>query len=444
MRSALLFALLALPSLQEPPKRGVVALKGAKIYTMSGAVIDAGTVVLNGRVIAAVGKEAAIPAGATVIDCSGKVIIPGLIDVGATVYVGEGDAMGAADQDAYDAIDPFTEDWKELVAAGVTAVYVNPPNRGPVNGLGAILRLTGSTDPARLVARRAAALKLTLGVGAAEQSTAQQRYQDYRTLKSVFESAKAYRETWEKYHKDLAEYGTKKKQWDEQQKAPKEPPKDPPKEPAKQDPPKAAEEPKKPRKPAVDRRQEAVSRALDPANPLPVRIEAHTRDSIEYALKLADEFKLKLLLEQGTEAVDVAPAIAKAKVPVLVGPVVVYGMRRVEYLNHSPAAAAALSKAGVEVAVGSFPTARAGHSTGSSRFLLDAAAITCAHGLSKEQALKAITIDAARLLGVHGALGSLDANKRADLVVLDGEPFESTTRVVRVFVDGETLFVRKE
>ncbi len=447
--AALAVAVLSFVSLprQDPPSKKVIALKGAKIYTVSGAAIDAGTILINGRQITAVGKDIAIPDGATVIDCAGKVVIPGLVDVCSTLYVGESDAPGAPEQDAYDAFDPFNETWKEVVAAGVTTVYVNPPNRGVANGLGVIVRLTGTTDPAKLAARRAAALKFTLGVGAADSSAPQQRYQDYRTIKSMFEGAKLYRETSDKYQKELAEYEVKKKQWDEQQKQPKiDPPKtDPPKtDPPKADPARLTEEPKKPRKPAADRRNEALARALDPANPLLVRIEAHTTDSIEYALKLAEEFKLKLVIEQGTEASRMADVLAKAKVPVLVGPVVIYGLKRVEYLGHSTESAALLAKAGVEVAIGMFPTTRAGHGgPSSSRFLLEAAAIAASKGLTREQALKAITIDAAKLLGIQASVGSLEAGKRADIVILNGEPFDAATRVDRVIVDGETQYERK-
>jgi imidazolonepropionase-like amidohydrolase len=205
------------------------------------------------------------------------------------------------------------------------------------------------------------------------------------------------------------------------------------------------EAPKKPRKPATDRRNEALARALDPANPMPVRIEAHTSDAIEHAIRLADEFKLKLLIEQGTNAASMTDALAKAKVPVLVGPLFIYGTKRVEYLGHSRETASKLAAAKVEIAVGSFSTWRAGHTGGgASRFLMESAALCVASGLTREQALRAVTLDAARLLNLQASLGSLEAGRRADIVVLSGEPFESETRVERVLLDGEVVHPRKE
>jgi imidazolonepropionase-like amidohydrolase len=106
----------------------------------------------------------------------------------------------------------------------------------------------------------------------------------------------------------------------------------------------------------------------------------------------------------------------------------------VDYLNHSVATASTLVAAGVPVAIGSFSDG-----PGGSRFLAESAAYAASRGLTREQALAAITIDAARALGIDATHGSIDKGKAADLVLLRGEPFESGTTVERAWVNGDAV-----
>ncbi len=435
---------------QDPPKplRKPVAIKGARIYTGT-AVIEKGTVLLEGARIKAVGQDVEVPADATIIDASGRVVIPGLVDAGSYLFVPYADAStgGSAEHDVFDAIDTFGRDEAEALAAGVTTVLVRPLARGPLCGLEAVLHLP-SRDTQRFSMKRSAALKMSLGFSGGDTSTASQRQADFRSTRQAFDGAKQYKETWDKYKKDLAEYQGKKKQWDEQkQKLDDKTPKPEKKEegPAKEAPKQAdapKEEPKKPPKPRIDPRNEVLVRALE--GQLAVHIEAHAVDSIEHALALAEEFKLKLVIEGATEAHMVAEAIAKAKVPVIVGPVLRYGIPKVEYVNHSVACAAILAKAGVDVAIGSLPHPGAGHTNaGAGCFLLESAATAVAAGLSRERAIRAVTLDAAKIAGLDRVIGSIEVNKLADLVILTGDPFDAGTRVDRTIAAGETVYQRK-
>jgi len=111
----------------------------------------------------------------------------------------------------------------------------------------------------------------------------------------------------------------------------------------------------------------------------------------------------------------------------------------VDFLNHTTGNAAALARAGVPVAIGSF-----GDEPGAAtRFLAESAALAASRGLTREQALACITSEAARCLGIDKTHGSIEKGKCADLVVLTGEPFESGSVVERTILDGETLFHRK-
>jgi imidazolonepropionase-like amidohydrolase len=480
-RLVLAIALLGLPALassrpQDPSTRPALVLANVRIYTVSGPVIDGGSILIENGRIKAVGKSISIPSDAKILDLAGRVVIPGLIDVASGLFLqSDASSGGSAEHDVCDALDFFDDkDQKEALAAGVTTVCVPPPSRGGMQGLAAVVRVHPGASPETRILKRAAALKLSLGVSTGDVSTASQRYRDYAGLKEAFEGAIKYRESWEKHRRELEEYEKKKKEWDAKKKpAPKkdddakkeepkkdeakkdepkreeprkgDPPKAPDPAPEPQDPPKpggsktaSADEPKKPSKPRLDPRSEVLVRALDEKNPLTVRVEAHTIDCIELALKLAEEFKLKMVLEQATEGARVAEAIAKAKVAVAAGPVFRYGLPRVDYLNHSVDTAAQLAQAGVEVSIGTFPISAAGHrGAGAGRFLMEAAAWASSRGLTREQALQAVTLNPARQLGLADQIGSIAPDRMADLVVLRGEPFEAGTTVEKTLVAGE-------
>ncbi|HZE99187.1 MAG TPA: amidohydrolase family protein [Planctomycetota bacterium] len=405
---AVLFAV-SLQAGEQPPAKPV-AIRGGRLYTGAGAPLDSATVLVEKGLITAVGKDVPVPADATVTDATGKVLIPGLIDAASRLYTVARDVSpGSAEQRALDGLDFYAPDVAEVVQAGVTTVYVGPVSGGVLNGLGVILHL----DPAHTVLQNDAALKLTLGASGGDSSTSLERYQSYSQLRQAFDAARAYAEAWEKYRHDSAEY-----------------------EQAKKDKKADANEPTKPK---TDPRPELLLRTMDPKKPLIVRMEAHSADAILLALKLIDDYKLRAVLEYATEGGPVATAIAKAKIPAVVGPVFRLGPYSVDYLNHSPATASLLVNAGVPVAIASFGDERAGlQGAGGSRFLLESAAFAGSRGLTREQALATVTIDAARILGIDKTHGSLEKGKVADMVLLSGEPFESGTRVERVWIDGRT------
>jgi imidazolonepropionase-like amidohydrolase len=382
---------------------------------VTGAPLDGATLVIESGRISALGKDIAVPADAAVVEVGGKVLIPGLIDAASRLFLAPGDrSAGSAEQNVLDAIDFYLTDYREAVEQGVTSVYVGPQSIGTINGLGAVVHL----DATHTVLLKDAALKLTLGASGGDTSTALERYQSYAQLKQTFEGARQYAESWEKYRKELADF--------EQKKARKE-------------------EAKEPQRPKSDARNEVLGRTLDSKQPLRVRIEVHSADAIALALRLADEFKLRAVLEYVTEGGAAAVAIAKAKTPVVVGPVFRTGTYSVDYLNHSVSTASTLVAAGVPTAIGTFGDERAGQwGAGASRFLADSAALAASRGLTREQALAAITIEAAKILGIDGTHGSIDKGKAADLVLLSGEPFESGTVVERTWIGGECVHERRQ
>jgi imidazolonepropionase-like amidohydrolase len=150
-------------------------------------------------------------------------------------------------------------------------------------------------------------------------------------------------------------------------------------------------------------------------------------------LRLAQEFKLKVVLDCAAEAHQVVEQIKAAGVPVIVHPTMARAAGETE--NLSMETAATLRQAGIPIALqsgfeGYVPK---------TRVVLFEAAVAAANGLGFENALAAITIDAARMLGIDARVGSLQPGKDADLALFDGDPFEYTTRVAAVIIDGRVV-----
>lgn len=401
---ALVALLLTLSQDPVPTASQPLVFRGAKVYTMDGPPIEGASVVVENGRIAAVGRDIAPPPGSRVLDVSGKVLLPGLIDAACHLLLDPpGQLPGSPEQDVLDGIDRFAPDVREALAHGVTTVFLRPPGSGPAAGLGAVVRLDGPLT----VVRRRAALRLSLAAGT-QASSPVQRYEAYRRLSRLLEEAREHGSAVEKYEKDRAAYEEKKK-------AVK---------------PEAA--PKPPNRPARDPARDVLSGLFDDKAPLAVRIEAHASDAIGHALRLLEEHKLAGVLEGATEAAERAGELAKAKTSVVLGPVFAYGTPSVDFLRHTPATAAALAKAGVPFAIATFRDGR---------FLLDSAAAAVGAGLPAEAGLAAVTREPARLLALDDA-GTIAQGKRADLVLLSGDPFDARTKVEETWIGGERVFAR--
>jgi imidazolonepropionase-like amidohydrolase len=395
---------LALAASLARAQQSSIALVGARILPVSGRPVARGVVLIESGKIKVVGPNLAVPAGAQVVDLTGRVLIPGLVDAHSSLFLSDAElaGAGAADRDVLDAVDFFDRDAEQVLAHGVTTVYLSPGNRSGINGVGAVVKLgaPGPGDaegsPRAQVLRPRAALKLALGLAAANRSSSLDRLASYESLRTAFRSAQQYAKSFER---------------DEQQPN--------------------ANESRPRRVPA----QEVLAAALK--GEIPVRIEAHRADDILNALRLADEFRFKLVLERATEGARLAREIAARQVPVVWGPVLLPGPPRLDTLNHSPAGAAALARAGVRVAL-----VTAGQSGLTSRFLLENAAAASGFGMKPEDALRAVTLTAAEVLGVADRLGSIEPGKDADLVVLSALPWSPTAKVEQVFVNGAPVYPR--
>jgi imidazolonepropionase-like amidohydrolase len=191
------------------------------------------------------------------------------------------------------------------------------------------------------------------------------------------------------------------------------------------------------KKPAPNLKLEALELALD--RKIPVYFSAHRADDLNTALRLSKEFNLKPVLSLATEGYLIPETLRDAKVPVVVHPT----MQRpsgMETMHSNLRNAATLADYQVPLAL---CTAFEGY-VPKTRVLRFEAAIAAVNGLGFDRALSAITLDAAKVMGIADRYGSIDPGKVADLVLYDGDPFEHTTHVTHTLMDGRVVYDRGE
>lgn len=185
------------------------------------------------------------------------------------------------------------------------------------------------------------------------------------------------------------------------------------------------------KRPARDLKAEVLMRVLD--GEVPLLVTVHRSHDILTALRIAEEFDIKIVLNGGAEAYEVIDQIKQAGVPVILHPTMYRAGGETENLSFETASK--LQAAGIPVAL------QSGFESyvPKSRLVLFEAAVAAANGLSFEQALGTITIEAAGILGIADRAGSLEAGKDADLALYDGDPFEYTTHCIGVVIEGEVV-----
>ncbi len=429
MRLALPAALL-LVCLGTSSDAQTIAIRGGRVITMAGPAIVSGTVLMRDGKIIAVGADVRVPPNATIVDATGKTVMPGIVD--AMSYYG----LEAADLNEtaepitpeLNVLDGYTPTGREfepgvtalrasdVLSGGVTSQYIAPADATLIGGQGAVVKTAAPTF-AKLVVREGAAIDFTLGNAPTRTFRGRQRSPSTRAMsvaliRQALVRAQEYRRQWEDYA-------------------------------AKPDSVRAKTAP-----PGRQLGNEALVRLLN--REAPARIQANTASDIRTALRLAEEFGFAMILDSGSQAFEMASELAARKIPVVLGPVAhpfVSGDEvpdRDEYPAPDERSAARLTAAGVSVAIASFARTFGSLASGSTgRWLLQDASIAAGYGLAEDDVLRAITINPARILGVADRVGSLEPGKDADVIILSGAPTAIRTWVERVYVAGELVFQRR-
>lgn len=388
-----------------PPQTKAIAIKGATIHPVTGPDIPSGTIVFDNGKITAIGADAAIPANAEVIDGTGKHVYPGLINantvlglveigaVRATVDVEEAGALNPNVR-SITSVNPDSELIPVARAAGVlTALSV--PEGGIISGQSAVLRLDGWT-PEEMTVLSPAAMhvrwpNLTIDRRPRARKSVKDQLEEMekaqKQLREAFQIARAY---WQARKNPGPDFKT-------------------------------------------DLRWEALMPVFD--GKLPLCVHAGTLAQIQAALAWAKETQLKIVLVDADDAWRVAPQLKEADVPVILGPATSLPPRRDDDYDSAWTSAAKLQQAGIRVCIAS--NGRGAETN--ERNLGYEAGLAAGYGLPKEEALKAVTIYPAQILGVADRLGSLETGKAATLIVTNGDPLDFPTQVEAAFIDGRKI-----
>lgn len=169
---------------------------------------------------------------------------------------------------------------------------------------------------------------------------------------------------------------------------------------------------------------------------IPLRAHAHRADDILTALRIAEEFGVKIIIEHATEGHKIAHILAEKGVSAVVGPGLT-SRSKIELRELAFRTPGILAKAGVQVAL------MTDHPVIPIQYLPICAALAVKEGMEEADAFRAITINAAQIAGIAERVGSIEPGKDADLTIFDGHPFSYLTRVEQVYVDGKLAY-RKE
>jgi len=387
------------------PPRGVLAIVNARIHPVTSATIERGTVLIRDGRIVAVGSEVEVPKDAKTIDAAGGDVYPGWINARSTLGLTEPGARGFDDVDEMLDFNPhlrtmvsYHPDSEAIPvgrANGITTVAITPAG-GLLGGQVAVMNLDGWTWEEAAV-RPSAGIAFqfpTIGrvggfFGGGQDPDRERTYEDLKKerdakldrVAALLDQARSY---------------------------------------SKANP--------------AERSADAVLEGLVPVvnREVPLLTVASREHDIRDAVAFADRVNVRIVISNGIEAPLVAPLLKEKGIPVILGPVLTLPAREDAHHAATYRAAAALAEAGVKFA---FATGDANYV----RNLPYHAAMSVAWGLPRDEAIKALTINAAEILGAADRIGSLEPGKIANLLVAAGDPLEIRTKITHVIINGRAV-----
>lgn len=398
---------LAASVLAGPATAQDIAITNAEIHTVSGGIIQGGTIVIRNGRIESVGVNASVPSGATVIDGTGKVVTPGFIDSSSRIGLteigngspGSSDAatsesdLGASFNPVW-AVNPENTFIPNTRVRGLTSAVLSPGGGNLFTGQGAVIALDGETV-VDMIRRETVAVYTAMGESGSGRAGGS-RAANYRRLHDAL---------WDARAKTLMPDDEEEDEENE--------------DAAETDNPLA----KGGRSSLNDRDLEALEGVI--SGSIPLVVTANRTSDLRLALQLKVEFGIEVVIMGGAEGWRVADELAAARVPVVVSPTT--NLPTFDGLSASLENAGLLEAAGVEVLL------MGGRSIGHN------AGLAVANGMDHAAALRAVTLGPATVWGVSDQTGSLEEGKIADVVVWSGDPFELSTSAEHIFIGGRQI-----
>lgn len=377
------------------PRTGKFLLKNATVVTITKGTLSNTSVLLENGKIAQIGTNISSD-GAEVIDCTGLFIYPGMIDSGTRLGLVEVSSVPETvdyqeignvtpNMQALTAVNPNAEAVGITRVSGVTTV-LTAPNGGLFPGTAALINLNGYTPDQMYGGFKG----VVMNFPASGRRGRFDRRSDDDIKKDSEKAIKEANSIWEnavKYH-ELKTAGAELQYY-----------------------------------PEMDQLAKVI------AGELPLLIEVNTASDIQNAIKWVADKKVKVIFTGVSEGWRVAEELAKAKIPVITGPVQALPTRQSDRYDTPYANAGKMAKAGVKVALRT-------DDEDNVRNLPFHAAFAAAYGMGKEEAWKAVTINPAEIFGIADQYGSVEVGKRANLIVSTEDPFETRAQIMHVFIDG--------
>lgn len=386
----------------------MILIKDAQILTMAGRDYEKGSILIDDGKIVKIAEDIEVKKEYEVIDASNKIIMPGIIDAHTHLGIGE-EGLGWEGQDynemtdpitpqlrAIDAVNPDDKGIREALENGVTTIMTGPGSANVLAGESMVIKTAGKTIDS-MVLKNPAGIKAAFGENPKRVYTEQKKIPTTRMgiaaiMRENFMKAEDYMSKKEKAQKEDESFDR-------------------------------------------DIKMESLIRVIK--KEIPLKVHAHRADDIMTAIRIAKEFDIDITLEHCTEGHKVADEIAKANIPAVVGPTMT-GRVKVELKELSFKTAGVLAKAGVKIALMS------DHPVIPTKNATIYAALAIKAGLDEKEALKAITINPAEILGVDDRVGSIEEGKDADLIIFNGYPLDITSDIEKVFVNGKVVEKKKD
>lgn len=383
----------------------MIKIYNVKVMPISSENIENGYVITEGEKIKEFGAGNG-PVCDEMIDGGGGYLLPGFIDAHCHIGLFE-DGMGFEGEDGNESVDPVTPHLRaidginhddrcfvEAREAGVTTVVTGPGSANVLGGQFTALKTYGRYVD-EMILKECVALKAALGenpktVYNDKKQSPMTRMATAAILRESLIKAVKYKEEWDKYNKDVTEND----------------------------------------EPEYDIRNEALLKLL--RHEVPLKIHAHRADDIMTAIRIAKEFDILYTIEHATEGHLIADVLCEEKANIIIGPMLV-DRCKIELKNLSVGAGKILCEAGLEFAI------MTDHPCVPIRYLPLCAAIAVKEGMNEMEALKAITINAARLTGIDDRVGSIEIGKDADIVLYSGHPLEFRTNVIHTMINGKIV-----
>ena len=389
-----------------PPQARPIVLKGATIHPVAGPEIASGLVVFENGKITAVAADAVAPPNAEVIDVTGKHIYPGLISANTVLGLTEIGAVRATidieepgsinpNVRSVTSINPDSELIPVARSNGILTAHAIPEG-GIISGQSAVLRMDGWTPEAMTIHSPAAMHlrwpNLTLNRDPRAPKSVEDQQKDidkaHKTIRDAFAIARSY---WHARKTGNTDFKS-------------------------------------------DLRWEAMMPIFD--GKLPLFVHAATAAQIENALAWAKEVQIRIVIVGGNDAWRVAPQLKETDTAVIIALATALPPRRDDPYDTGFSNAARLHEAGVRFCIAT--NARASEAS-NERSLPYEAAMSAAFGLPRDEAVKAVTLYPAQILGVGDQLGSLEPGKAATLMVTNGDPLDFPTQVEAAYIDGRKI-----